>query len=46
MGPLELGIIVFIGLLLFGAGRIAKAGHGLGRATREFDLAREEMEDE
>ncbi|ELZ38784.1 hypothetical protein C471_09445 [Halorubrum saccharovorum DSM 1137] len=46
MGPFELGIIVIIGLFLFGAGRIAAVGNGLGRATREFERGREEAEEQ
>jgi sec-independent protein translocase protein TatA len=36
IGPMELGIIALIALLLFGAGRIASVGKGLGQAIREF----------
>jgi sec-independent protein translocase protein TatA len=36
IGPLELGLILLVALLLFGAGRIASVGKGLGQAIREF----------
>jgi len=36
IGPMELGLIALIALLLFGAGRIASVGKGLGQAIREF----------
>jgi sec-independent protein translocase protein TatA len=36
IGPMELALIVGIALLLFGAGRIASVGKGLGQAIREF----------
>jgi sec-independent protein translocase protein TatA len=36
IGPMELALIAGIALLLFGAGRIASVGKGLGQAIREF----------
>jgi sec-independent protein translocase protein TatA len=36
IGPMELALIALIALLLFGAGRIASVGKGLGQAIREF----------
>lgn len=36
VGPGELLLIVLIALLLFGAGRIAEIGKGLGRGIRNF----------
>jgi sec-independent protein translocase protein TatA len=36
IGPMELVLIVGIALLLFGAGRIASVGKGMGQAIREF----------
>jgi sec-independent protein translocase protein TatA len=33
---MELALIVLVALLLFGAGRIASVGKGLGQAIREF----------
>jgi sec-independent protein translocase protein TatA len=36
IGPMELILIAFVILLLFGAGRIASVGKGFGQAIREF----------
>ena len=36
IGPMELALIALIALLLFGAGRIASIGKGLGQAIHEF----------
>jgi len=36
LGPLELGIILLIVILLFGAGRIGKVAGEVGRGFREF----------
>jgi sec-independent protein translocase protein TatA len=36
IGPMELCVILFVVLLLFGAGRIANVGKGFGQAIREF----------
>jgi sec-independent protein translocase protein TatA len=36
LGPLELGIILLIVILLFGAGRIGKVAGEIGRGMREF----------
>jgi sec-independent protein translocase protein TatA len=36
LGPMELALIALVALLLFGAGRIASVGKGLGQAIREF----------
>jgi len=36
LGPLELGIIVLIVLLLFGAARLPQLGAAVGKTMREF----------
>jgi sec-independent protein translocase protein TatA len=36
LGPLELGIILVIVLLLFGPGRLGNLGKDLGKSIREF----------
>jgi len=36
VGPLEIGIVVVIALLVFGAKRLPELGNGLGRGLREF----------
>jgi sec-independent protein translocase protein TatA len=45
LGPAELGIIAVIALLLFGAGRIADVGKGLGQSIKNFKSAMKEGED-
>jgi len=39
LGPAELGIIALLALLLFGAGRVADIGKGLGQSIRNFKEA-------
>lgn len=36
VGPLQIALIIGIALLLFGAGRIAEVGKGLGEGIRNF----------
>ncbi len=36
LGPVELGIILVIVLLLFGPGRLGNLGKDLGKSIREF----------
>lgn len=36
LGPMELGIILLIAILLFGGSRLAGVGKASGRAIREF----------
>jgi len=36
VGPMEIGLIVLVALLLFGAGRIADIGKGLGQGIKNF----------
>jgi sec-independent protein translocase protein TatA len=36
IGPLEIGIVVVVVLLVFGAKRLPELGSGLGRGLREF----------
>jgi len=35
-GPLEIGLIVFIVLVLFGAGKLPQVGSALGKGIRAF----------
>jgi sec-independent protein translocase protein TatA len=44
LGPAELGIIALIALLLFGAGRIADIGKGLGQSIKNFKSAMKDEE--
>jgi sec-independent protein translocase protein TatA len=39
IGPGELALIVLVALLLFGAGRLATVGRGLGDGVRNFRRA-------
>jgi len=45
-GPQELGLILFIILLLFGANKIPELARGLGRGMKEFRKAQNEIEEE
>jgi sec-independent protein translocase protein TatA len=36
IGPLEIGIVLIIALLVFGPKKLPELGHGLGRGMREF----------
>lgn len=36
IGPLEIGIVLVIALLVFGPKKLPDLGHGLGRSMREF----------
>lgn len=47
IGPMELGIILVIVLIIFGAGKISEVGSALGKGIREFRQASQgEGEDE
>jgi sec-independent protein translocase protein TatA len=39
LGPAEIGLIALLALLLFGAGRIADIGKGLGQSIKNFKEA-------
>lgn len=36
IGPLEIGIVLVIALLVFGPKKLPELGHGLGKGMREF----------
>jgi sec-independent protein translocase protein TatA len=36
LGPLEIGIIVLVVILIFGVGKVADLGGALGKSVREF----------
>mgnify|MGYP006090338013 FL=1 len=46
LGPLEIGIILFIILLLFGAKKLPELARGLGKGIKEFKKASSDMKDE
>lgn len=39
IGPLEIGIVLIVALLVFGPKRLPELGSGLGRSMREFKEA-------
>ena len=44
-GPLEIGLIVFIVLVLFGAGKLPQVGSSLGKGLRAFRRGQSGEED-
>jgi len=46
IGPLELGLIVLVILLMFGAKKIPELAQGLGKGMREFKKALKDSEEE
>ncbi len=46
IGPGELLLIAFVALLVFGAGRVADIGKGLGQGIRNFKEGLREGDDE
>ena len=45
-GPLEIGLIVFIVLVLFGAGKLPQVGSAVGKGLRAFRRGQSGEEDE
>ena len=48
-GPLEIGLIVFVVLVLFGAGKLPQVGAAMGKGIRAFRKGQsgaDELEDE
>ncbi len=46
IGPVEIGLILLIILLVFGAGKLPTVGRDLGKAIREFRKASRENPDD
>ena len=46
IGPLEIGLILVIILIIFGVGKLPQVGGAVGRALREFRKARRGEYDE
>ncbi len=46
LGPLEIGAILLIVILLFGVGRLSKIGREMGSGIREFKAGLREGEEE
>ena len=40
LGPLEIGLIVLLVLIVFGVGRLTQVGSALGKGIREFHKGR------
>lgn len=36
VGPLEIGVLLLLAIVLFGPKRLPELGHGLGKGIREF----------
>lgn len=45
LGPLELGLILLIVILVFGAGKLPELGSAVGKTLREFRQATSEIDD-
>ena len=41
LGPLEIGLIVLLVLILFGVGKLPQVGNALGKGIREFRKGKE-----
>ena len=46
LGPLEIGLIVLLVLIVFGVGKLPQVGSALGRGIREFHKGKAGEEDE
>lgn len=46
MGPVQVLVVVFLILLLFGAKRLPELGRGMGTFIREFKKTTQEIEDD
>ena len=46
LGPMELGIILLIVIVIFGAGKLPEIGGALGKSIREFKQQTTEPDDE
>ncbi len=40
LGPLEIGLIVVLVLIIFGAGKLPEVGTAIGKSIREFNKAK------
>ena len=40
LGPLEIGLILVVVLIVFGAGKLPQVGASMGKAIREFNKAK------
>jgi sec-independent protein translocase protein TatA len=46
MSPIQILVVVFLILLLFGAKRLPELGRGMGKFVREFKKTTQEIEDD
>ncbi len=46
LGPLEIGLIVLLVLIVFGVGKLPQVGGALGKGIRAFRKGKEGLEDE
>ena len=46
LGPMEIGVILFIILLLFGAKKLPELARGFGKGIKEFKKASSDIKDE
>ena len=46
LGPMEIGLIVLLVLIVFGVGKLPQVGKSLGKSIRQFRQAKEGEEDE
>ena len=46
MGPMEIGLVLVIILIIFGVGRLPQVGGAIGKSIREFRKARAGEEEE
>ncbi len=46
LGPLEIGLILVIILIVFGVGKLPQVGQALGKGIREFNKARSGEDEE
>lgn len=46
LGPLEIFVVVFLILLLFGAKKLPELARGMGKAMKEFKKATKEVEED
>ncbi len=46
LGPLEIGLVLFLVLLLFGAKKLPELAKGMGKAMKEFKKATRDVEED
>ena len=46
LGPLEIGLIILVVIILFGGKKLPELARGLGLGLREFNKATREIKDE